>query len=963
MNLGKACPKGFQFLGHLDAPERAVAPHLRGPDGVLRPVDWDAALAVFCEKFKGLQAKHGPESVAFISTGQLTNEEFAFLGALAKFGMGWVHGDGNTRQCMASAVVAHKQSFGFDAPPFTYKDFEEADVLVFVGSNPAIAHPIMWQRVKRSERGPRIIVIDPRRTETAGAPGVEHLAIRPKTDLALLYGVARELIGKGWIDEDFVAAHTSGYEALRAHVEPFTLSRVSAEAGLTEQQVEALAATIHEGERVSFWWMVGINQGYQAVRTAQAIINLALLTGNIGRPGTGANSITGQCNAMGTRLFGNTSSLFCGRDYADPVHRREVAALLGMDEHRIPQGPGLTYDRILEAVDTGQIKGLWIICTNPAHSWIDRNHFKRVLAKAEFVVVQDMFLDTETARFAHLVLPAAGCGEKDGTFINSERRFGVVRRILDPPGDALPDMEIFRRVAEAWGCDDLFGEWSSPEAVFQVLKRASENTPCDFSGIEDYAMLERCGGIQWPYVADGAAAGGGPCGVPGGEAGDTPGGAAIGSSGDARGPAPIERQERRLFEDGVFFHPDGRARFVVEDPAEPPEAPSEQYPLILLTGRGSVYQWHTLTRTDRAALLKRASPDPAYVEMNPRDAETLHAADGDWVEVVSPRGTARARVKLSDGIQPGEVFMPMHFSETNDLTISSFDPYSRQPSYKYSAVRIVLAALLLVACLGLAGLALAGCGGPASIAHAPGANELVMQVTTGGGFVPIEYQVTLVPEFSLYGDGRVIVPGPQIEIYPRPALPNIQTTVVPEKSVQAMLTAARGAGLFDPAFDYGQPSVADGPTTTLVINADSATNRSAIYALTVAGAGGLTEKQRQARKGVSNLIGDLTVVSPFASGEVVWESFAFSALAVYSAPAGDDPVDAPAANHLDWPLGDLSALGEPVQNGGLRKMVVSGADLEELRPLLEQATELTAWRSGGVDYRLLLRPLLPGEAG
>ncbi len=343
--------------------------------------------------------------------------------------------------------------------------------------------------------------------------------------------------------------------------------------------------------------------------------------------------------------------------------------------------------------------------------------------------------------------------------------------------------------------------------------------------------------------------------------------------------------------------------------------------------------------------------------MNPRDADTLHAADGDWVEVVSPRGTARARVKLSDGIQPGEVFMPMHFNETNDLTISSFDTYSRQPSYKYSAVRIVLVVLLL-----MAGLGLAGCGGPASIAHPPGASEVVMQVTTGGGFVPIEYQVTLVPEFSLYGDGRVIVPGPQIEIYPRSALPNIQTTVVPEKSVQAMLTAARGAGLFDPAFDYGQPSVADGPTTTIVINADSATNRSAIYALTVAGAGGLTEKQRQAREGVSNLIGDLTVVSPFVSGDIVWEPLAFSALAVYSSPMGDDPVDAPAANRLDWPLGDLSTLGEPVQNGGLRKVVISGAELEKLRPLLGQATEITVWGSGGVDYRLLLRPLLPGEA-
>ena len=661
VNLGKACPKGFQLLGHLGAPERAATPYLRDRHGRLRPVDWDGALRTFCDNFKDLQARYGNESVAFISTGQMTNEEFALLGALAKFGMGFVHGDGNTRQCMATAAVAHKQSFGFDAPPFTYKDFEESDVLVFVGSNPAIAHPIMWQRVQRNERLPRIVVIDPRRTETAASAGVEHYALRPKSDLAFFNGLAKMLIARGWIDADFIAEHTSGFAELRAHVDGFGTARVSAETGLSPEQIEALARTIHGAERVSFWWMVGINQGYEAVRTAQAIINLALLTGNIGRPGTGANSITGQCNAMGTRLFGNTSSLLCGRDFSSPQDRRDVATLLDLDETLIPRSPSLTYDRILEAVDAGDIKGLWIICTNPVHSWIDRNHLKRVLAKAEFVVVQDMFRDTETAESAHLLLPAAGCGEKDGTFINSERRFGVVRKILDPPEEALPDFEIFLRISEYWGCAGLFREWSSPEAVFQILKRASRGTPCDFSGIEDYAMVERSGGIQWPFPTAAATEAGG-------------------------GPSSPEDRESRLFEGGVFFHPDGRARFVLEGSAEPPERPSETYPFILLTGRGSVYQWHTLTRSDRAPMLKRASPDPAYVEMNPEDAASLGVEAGSWVEIVSARGAAIVRARLSDGIQRGQLFMPMHFKETNNLTLSSFDPYSRQPSFKYAAV-------------------------------------------------------------------------------------------------------------------------------------------------------------------------------------------------------------------------------------------------------------------------------------
>ena len=357
VNQGKACPKGFQFLGHLDAPQRALTPLLRDTGGRLQPVSWDEALRVFTERFKGLQERHGPESVAFLSTGQITTEESAYLGALAKFGMGIVHGDGNTRQCMATAVTAYKQSFGFDAPPFTYRDFEESDLLVFVGANPVIAHPIMWQRVKKNARGARIVVVDPRRTETASAPGVEHLAIRPKSDLVLFYGLARVMLSRGWFDREFVEAHTSGFEAFRAYVEGYDLERTSAATGLGSGQIEALAQAIHDAERTSFWWTMGVNQGHQAVRTAQAIIDLALLTGNIGRPGTGANSITGQCNAMGSRLFSNIASLFCGRDFADPRQRSEVASLLEIDEDLIPREPSLAYDQILREVDEGRDQG------------------------------------------------------------------------------------------------------------------------------------------------------------------------------------------------------------------------------------------------------------------------------------------------------------------------------------------------------------------------------------------------------------------------------------------------------------------------------------------------------------------------------------------------------------------------------------------------------------------------------
>lgn len=654
VNLGKACPKGFQFLGHLNATNRAISPYLRDSQGTLQAVCWDKALNVFVENIKRIQQQFGPESVAFLNTGQITNEEFAFMGALAKFGMGFIHGDGNTRQCMATAATAHKQSFGFDSPPFTYKDFEESDVLIFIGSNPAIAHPIMWNRVKMNQRQFKIIIIDPRKTETASTPGVEHYSILPKSDLILLYGLANLLIAKDWIARKYIEQHTSGFAEFQSHVQSFTLKIVSQKTGLSQEQIQRLAEIVHNGKRVSFWWMVGINQGYQAVRTAQAIINLALLTGNIGRPGTGANSITGQCNAMGSRLFGNTSSLFCGRDFTDAGDRREIARILNLDVNLIPDKNSLTYEKILERIDQGQIKGLWIVCTNPAHSWIDRNNLVRILKKAEFVVVQDIFHDTQTAQLAHLILPAAGVGEKDGTLINSERRISPVRRILEPPGEALPDFEIFRRIAAAWGCENLFREWTTPEHVFQILKELSKGRPCDFSGIGDYAMLESSGGIQWPFPSD----------------------------------TVLCSKERRLFEDGKYYHQDGKAHFMFEDIAEPPETLDSEYPFVLMTGRGSVSQWHTLTRSDKAPLLKRMSPDPDYAEINPSDAARLRLAADESVIIYSRRGEANVRVKITANIPAGQLFMPMHYHQTNNLTIASFDPYSKQPSFKYAAVNI-----------------------------------------------------------------------------------------------------------------------------------------------------------------------------------------------------------------------------------------------------------------------------------
>jgi anaerobic selenocysteine-containing dehydrogenase len=659
VNLGMACPKGWEALAPLRAPDRATVPLLRDARGRLAPTTWDEALAAMVSRFQAIQERYGKESLAFISTGQIVTEEMAFLGALAKFGMGMVDGDGNTRQCMATSVVAYKQAFGFDAPPYTYADFEESDVIVLVGSNLCIAHPILWERVCRNRRAPAIVVIDPRRTETAMA-ATHHLALRPRSDLVLFYGVARLLAesGDGWIDRDFIDRHTSGFDDFRAHLAAFPLERVCAETGLTAEQVRAFAALVRPGRRVSFWWTMGVNQGHEAVRTAQAIIDVALMAGHIGRPGTGANSITGQCNAMGSRLFSNTTNLLGGHDFANPEHRNKIAGVLGIEEALIPRAASAAYDQILEKILSGRIRGLWIVATNPAHSWINQRFFHDVAGRLDFLVVQDMYSTTETAALAHLLLPAAAWGEKEGTFINSERRIGLAKKVARAPGQALADFHIFRLVAEAWGCGEMFREWTSPEAVFEILKRCSRGQPCDIGGIADYRMLDAEGGVQWPWP---------------------------------EGSTPV--RERRLFEDGAFFHADGRARFCFDEPRAVPEPTNGEYPLVLLTGRGSSSQWHTETRTKKSAVLRRLGAQEVYVEVSPVDARPLGIAPGDWVEVTSRRGSIRARAFVTQTVRPGQVFIPMHFETMNRLTFPAFDPHSRQPAYKHCAVKIAKAEL------------------------------------------------------------------------------------------------------------------------------------------------------------------------------------------------------------------------------------------------------------------------------
>ena len=652
VNLGMACPKGWKALEVLQSPNRCQTPLLREPSGRLRSIPWAQAMTIFTNRLKGIQRKYGDHSVAFLSTGQMATEEMAFLGSLTKFGMNILHGDGNTRQCMATAVVAYKQAFGFDAPPYTYKDFEESDVILLIGSNLCIAHPIMWERIHMNQHKAKVIVIDPRATETAMGADL-HYPIQPKSDLIFFYGLAHQLIEMQAIDRKFIDQSTTSFGDFCIFLQTYTPERVAEASGINPAQLKKLAQIIADGKRVSFWWTMGVNQSHEGVRVAQSIINIALMTGNIGRPGTGANSITGQCNAMGSRLFSNTTNLLGGHDFTEPEHRHKVAEILQLPVESIPDKNGWAYDQIIEGISRGDIKGLWVIATNSAHSWINQSDFRKIIKKLDFLVVQDMYQNTETANLADLILPAAGWGEKEGTFINSERRISLAKKVAKAPGQALADFHIFRLIAHYWGLADQFDQWRTPEDVFRLLSKLTENQPCDFSGITSWQQLDM-GGIQWPY----------------------------------RSQERDFGHERRLFSDGKFFHLNQKARFLFAEPNEPKEKPNHEYPYWLLTGRGTSAQWHTQTRTSQSHVLRSLYPEETTIEINRTDARRLNIQNGDKVRVRSLRGKIDATANVTWSIQEGQVFIAMHYEATNRLTFPSFDPMSRQPSYKACAVSI-----------------------------------------------------------------------------------------------------------------------------------------------------------------------------------------------------------------------------------------------------------------------------------
>ncbi len=560
---------------------------------------------------------------------------------------------------MSTAVSGYKRSFGSDGPPGAYEDIEQADVVLLIGANIADNHPILWQRLEANP-AKTLIVVDPRVTKTAMLANL-HLPVKPRSDLALINGLIHILIEHDLIDREYIAAHTTGFEALCDSVREYTPERVAEITGISTDALHKTALLYGNARAAFIGWTMGVNHSSKGTETVNAINNLALITGNIGRSGASPFSITGQCNAMGTREAGFTSSLPGYRKFESAEHREELAAIWRVPVDRIPAARGLAYPDIIEAVLEGRIRALWIIATNPIVSFPNLGVLLQSLETLDFLVVQDGFHPTPTTELADLVLPAAIWGEKEGVYANSERRVSKVNRAVDPPGEARTDFDIFLDVAAALGCrDELFPGWTKPEDAFNEWKRVSAGRLCDYSGMT-YEQIDAHGGIQWPYPAQTATA----------------------------PQATDATAARRLYADGVFQTDDGKARLIPTSWEPFPEPPTEDFPLVLNTGR-TVEHWHTRTKTGEVPILERLSPR-AWLEMNPRDARALRLKTTDQVDVISRRGRVRhLELRLTETVAPGQVFVPFHWAEfnANQVTQSAFDPISREPNYKQCAVRV-----------------------------------------------------------------------------------------------------------------------------------------------------------------------------------------------------------------------------------------------------------------------------------
>jgi len=659
-SLGDLCLKAVYLPEILRTDDRLLYPQVRQcQDGPFKRASWQRTMAYLAKRFRSIIDEHGPGAVAFYGSGQLTTEEYYVANKLAKGFLGTNNFDTNSRLCMASAVVGYKTSLGSDGPPSSYADIDEANCLFLIGTNTADCHPVIFKRIKeRKQSDPKrvmIIAVDPRRTETADFADL-HLPIRPGTDIALLNSMLCVLIESNLIDSDFVTRHTNGFRELKQVVKKYPPKVAEEICGVPECLIVEAALIFGMAQSALTLWSMGVNQSSVGVQKNNAIINLHLATGKIGKPGSGPFSLTGQPNAMGGREVGGLSHMLPGyRSVEDPTDREEVERFWDVPCGRIGSQPGLPALEQFEALAQGNLKAIWILCTNPAASAPDLDLIEKALRQAELVVVQDAYHPTATSRFAHVLLPAAQWSEKEGVMTNSERRMTYMPQLAAPPGEALPDWKIVSLFAQALGFGDAFAYPSSAE-IFAEFAALTAETRCDLSGAS-YDRLKIEGPLQWPC------------------------------------PKARHAGTTRLYEDGRFPTIDGKANLIAVEHAPPVETPDDEYPLILTTGRVK-YHWHTMTRTGKNQALRRSAPDP-IVELSRVDARRFNILDGEFVEIISRRGKVMAQARVTEEITRGTCFLPFHwgrdegfFKAANNLTISARDPVSRQPELKACAVRV-----------------------------------------------------------------------------------------------------------------------------------------------------------------------------------------------------------------------------------------------------------------------------------
>ncbi|SEM62580.1 ferredoxin-nitrate reductase [Mucilaginibacter gossypiicola] len=659
VNKGMLCSKGLNLhYTANDKTDRLLYPQMRYNKSMpLQRVSWDDALERTAAIFKTFINKYGPDSVAFYASGQCLTEEYYVVNKLIKGFIGSNNIDTNSRLCMSSAVAAYKIALGEDTVPVCYDDIELADCFYVTGANPAWCHPILWRRVeahKVANPDVKIIVVDPRVTDTCSTADL-HLQLNPGTDITLNHAIGRVLIENGDIDVDFVTKHADGFERYSKLVFERTLAESAAICGVSESDIRLAATYIGEAKGFISMWTMGLNQSSVGVNKNLSLLNLNLITGHIGKPGSGPLSLTGQPNAMGGREVGGLANLLpAHRVLTNPADRAEVQKFWGGTE--IAAKPGLTATEMFEALNDGRLKAIWIMCTNPLTSLPNVRLAEEALKKAKFVVVQEISNKPETLAYADVILPAAAWAEKEGTMTNSERRISYLSKVLDPPGEAMPDSEIICRFAKKMGYKGF--DFKNAAEIYAEHAKLTGKTNIDISGLtHDTIILQRS--IQWPYKKRNAAVG-------------TP----------------------RLFTDKQFYTTTGNAQISAVPDAHTSETTDSDYPFILTTGRIRD-QWHTMSKTGKVNKLNQHIKE-SFVEINPIDAAALEIKEGDVTIITSRRGEARVKARLTEQIKQGVIFVPMHWGKIlnndlhriNNVTNDALDPISKEPDFKYCAVKI-----------------------------------------------------------------------------------------------------------------------------------------------------------------------------------------------------------------------------------------------------------------------------------